>query len=69
MKINYMKRLLGEDTFSEKIKELIDEREGWGAYYAYDEGDVELDAVEEMENLIFSVKNWIDGEENSKEFP
>lgn len=69
LKINYMKRLLGEDTFSRKIKELRDDREGWGAYYAYDHGDVDLDVVEEMENLIFSVKNWIDGEENSKEFP
>ncbi|HHQ6631960.1 TPA: DUF6602 domain-containing protein [Serratia fonticola] len=63
-KIDYMERMLGEDTCINKINELIEYDDSWGAYYAYDEGNVEEDAVEEMENLICSAQCWIDGEDN-----
>ncbi len=68
-KINYMGRMLGEDTLSNKIKDLREGDDSWGAYYSFDEGDVDEDVVEKMENLIISVQLWLDGEENFEALP
>lgn len=63
-KMNYVGRMLGEDTVVQKIKDLREDDDSWGAYFAFDEGDEEEDAVEEMERLITSAQRWIDGEDN-----
>lgn len=63
-KIDYMGRMLGEDTLSSKIKDLREGDDSWGAYFDFDEGDVEEDSVEEMEHLILCAQNWLDGEDN-----
>ena len=63
-KLNYVGRMLGEDTVVQKIKNLREDDDSWGAYFAFDEGDEEADAVEKMEHLITSAQLWIDGEDN-----
>lgn len=68
-KIDYMGRMLGEDTLSYKIKDLREGDDSWGAYFKFDEGDVEEDAVEEMENLILCAQHWLNGEDNFEASP
>jgi hypothetical protein len=63
-KIDYMGRMLGEDTFSRKIKDLREGDDSWGAYFGFDEDQAEYDAIEEMERLILNAQQWLDGEEN-----
>lgn len=64
-KIDYMGRMLGEDTVSERVRDLTEGHEGgWGAYFHFDEGDVEEHVVEQMEKLILAAQQWLDGEEN-----
>lgn len=64
LKIDYMGRMLGEDTFTNKIKDLTDDFESWGDYARFDEGEVEEDAVKDMEKLILTAQRWHQGEEN-----
>ncbi|MFM0330116.1 DUF6602 domain-containing protein [Paraburkholderia strydomiana] len=64
LKMDFMGRMLGEDTFSETIKDLREGDDSWGAYFDFDAGDVEEDVVKEMEHLILGVQRWLDGEEN-----
>jgi len=64
IKINYMRRMLGEDILNDKSKDLKEDDDSWGSYFFFDEGDVEENAVAEMENLIVSVQLWLEGEEN-----
>lgn len=64
LKTNFMGKMLGEDTFSESIKDLREYDDSWGAYFEFDEGDVEENAVKEMEDLILRAQQWLDGEEN-----
>ncbi|WP_186044318.1 DUF6602 domain-containing protein [Burkholderia gladioli] len=63
-KIDFMGRMLGEDTFSETLKDLKEDDDSWGAYFAFDDGDCDEDAVKEMEDLILRAQRWLDGEEN-----
>ena len=63
-KMDYLERMLGEDTYNKKIKDLREGNDSWGAYFDLDEGDAEEDAVEKMEHLIRSVQCWIEGEDN-----
>jgi hypothetical protein len=56
--------MLGEDTFSRKIKDLREGDDSWGAYFGFDEDQAEYDAIEEMERLILNAQQWLDGEEN-----
>ncbi|RON79119.1 DUF6602 domain-containing protein [Pseudomonas fluorescens] len=63
-KMDYMGRMLGEDTYSEDIKDLRAGDDSWGAYFGFDEGDEEEIAVEEMEKLIIGAQRWLDGEDN-----
>lgn len=63
-KIDYMGRMLGEDTFTNKIKNLKEDDDSWGAYFGFDEDMNEEDAVNDMEKLILSAQNWHEGEEN-----
>ncbi len=63
-KVDYMGRMLGEDSFNKKIKDLRAECDSWGAYFDLDEGNAKLDAVTEMEQLILTAQQWLDCEEN-----
>ncbi|MDX4010991.1 hypothetical protein QYP00_31765 [Pseudomonas aeruginosa] len=63
-KVDYMGRMLGEDSFERKIKDLIPEGDSWGAYFSFDEGDAEQDEVDRMEHLIITAQQWLDSEEN-----
>ncbi|MBS3668117.1 DUF6602 domain-containing protein [Vreelandella boliviensis] len=63
-KIDYMSRMLGEDTFSNEVKDLRAGDDSWGAYFRFDEDDIEENEVEEMEKLILSAQQWLDSEEN-----
>lgn len=63
-KIDYMDQMLGEDTYTSKIKDLRHGDDSWGAYFAVDEGEADEASIVEMENLILSAQNWIDGDEN-----
>ncbi|MBD8753823.1 DUF6602 domain-containing protein [Pseudomonas coleopterorum] len=67
-KIDYLTRMLGEDTLSKRVKDLRDGDDSWGAYFAYDEGDAEQDAVEQMENIILGAQQWLNGEDNFSAF-
>lgn len=63
-KIDYMDQMLGEDTYTSKIKDLRHGDDSWGAYFAVDEGEADEASIVEMEKLILSAQNWIDGDEN-----
>lgn len=63
-KLDYMDRMLGEDSYAEKIKDLREGDDSWAAYYSYDEGYIGEDEVKNMESLICSAQCWIDGEDN-----
>lgn len=63
-KIDYMGRMLGEDSFNKRVKDLRDECDSWGAYFSFDEGDAEQDEVDDMEQLILGAQQWLDSEEN-----
>ncbi|RRJ11235.1 hypothetical protein EIM04_06940 [Pseudomonas aeruginosa] len=63
-KIDYMDQLLGEDTYTTKIKDLRHGDDSWGAYFAVDEGDEDQVYIDEMESLILSAQNWIEGYDN-----
>ncbi|WP_109440462.1 DUF6602 domain-containing protein [Acinetobacter haemolyticus] len=65
-KINYLNKMLGEDSIDTRIKDLREEDDSWGAYFTFDNGYQEEgdDVIEEMEKLILSSQEWIDQEEN-----
>lgn len=68
-KIDYVGWMLGEDSCIDKIKDLREGDDSWGSYFSFDEGDDEEDAVKEMERLIQSAQNWINGQNNFEIVP
>ncbi|MFB4371145.1 MULTISPECIES: DUF6602 domain-containing protein [unclassified Pseudomonas] len=64
LKIDYMDQMLGEDTYTTKVKDLRHGDDSWGAYFAVDEGDDNEASIEEMESLILSAQTWIEGYDN-----
>ncbi|MCT9263216.1 hypothetical protein NYW84_12550 [Acinetobacter junii] len=67
-KINYLNRMLGEDSIDKRIRDLREQDDSWGAYFKfdneYDEDGSLIKEIREMERLIISSQNWINGEEN-----
>lgn len=63
-KIDYMDQMLGEDTYTTKIKDLRHEDDSWGAYFAVDEGEADDASIVEMEKLILTAQHWIEGDDN-----
>lgn len=63
-KINYIGRMLGEDTLIKEIKDLREDDDSWGAYFLFDDEGADNQVVTDMENLIISVQNWLNGDEN-----
>lgn len=63
-KIDYLNRMLGEDSLDTRIQDLREEDDSWGAYFQVDNDYQEEDVIDEMETLILSTQRWIDGENN-----
>lgn len=67
-KLDYVHRMLGEDTFSTTKGELCPPGYSWGTYYNYDNGDADDEDVKKMEEFIYSVQQWINGEDNFESY-
>lgn len=63
-KIDYMDQMLGEDTYTSKIKDLRYGDDSWGAYFAFDDGEADESSIAEMEQSIISAQRWIEGDDN-----